>query len=87
MSLTWDPIYGVNLVLCIATLILGVLGYRRSRSLVPLYIGIAFGLFGLSHLATLLGLKDTLEAVLVVVRTAAYLLVAFALYVVAFGKK
>ena len=87
MSLTWNPIYAVNLVLCIATLILGVLGYRRSRSLVPLYIGIAFGLFGLSHLATLLGLKDTLEAVLVVVRTAAYLLVAFALYVVAFGKK
>ena len=87
MSLTWDPIYAVNLVLCIATLILGVLGYRRSKSAVPLYVGIAFGLFGLSHLATLLGLKDSLEVVLVVVRTAAYLLVAFALYVVAFGKK
>ncbi len=87
MTLVWDPIYGVNLILCIVTLVLGVLGYRRSKSVVPLYIGIAFGLFGLSHLATLLGLKDSLEAVLVVLRTAAYLLVAYALYVAAFGKK
>ena len=86
MKFVWDPISAVNLVLCVATLILGVLGYRRSKSAVPLYVGIAFGLFGLSHLATLLGLKDSLEVVLVVVRTAAYLLVAFALYVVAFGK-
>jgi uncharacterized membrane protein (UPF0136 family) len=87
MNLVWDPIYAVNLILCIATLILGVAGYRRSRSVVPLYIGIAFGLFGLSHLATLLGLKDALELVLVVVRAVAYLIVAFALYPVAFGKK
>ena len=87
MSFVWDPIYAVNLVLCVATLILGVAGYRRSKSVVPLYIGIAFGLFGLSHLATLLGLKDALEMVLVVVRTIAYLIVAFALYLTAFGKK
>lgn len=87
MNLVWDPIYGVNLILCIVTLVLGVLGYRRSKNVVPLYIGLAFGLFGLSHLATLLGLKDALELVLVVVRTAAYLLVAFALYLEAFGKK
>ncbi len=87
MNFVWDPVSAVNLTLCVVILILGVVGYRRSRSAVPLYIGIAFGLFGLSHLATLLGLKNTLEVALVVVRTAAYLLVAFALYVMAFGKK
>jgi len=87
MKFVWDPIYAVNLVLCIVILIFGVIGYRRSRSAIPLYIGIAFGLFGLSHLATLFGLKDILEIVLVVVRTLAYLIVAFVLYVAAFAKK
>jgi len=87
MQFIWDPIYAVNLVLCIVILIFGVIGYRRSKNPIPLYIGIAFGLFGLSHLATLLGLKDALEIVLVVVRTLAYLIVAFALYLAAFAKK
>jgi hypothetical protein len=52
-----------------------------------IYVGIAFGLFGLSHLATILGLKESLEAALIVVRTLAYLLVAFGVYQVALGTK
>jgi hypothetical protein len=87
MHFVWDPIYAVNLVLCIVILSFGLAGYRRSKSIVPLYIGIAFGLFGLSHLATLFGLQKTLEIVLILVRTAAYLIVAYALYMAAFGKK
>lgn len=89
MSIAWnlDPIYVVNLILCIVILVFGIVGYRRSKSVIPLYIGIAFGLFGLSHLATLMGLKETLGVALIVVRTLAYLLVAFALYKTAFGSK
>jgi uncharacterized membrane protein (UPF0136 family) len=87
MNFVWDPIYAVNLVLCIVILTFGLAGYRQSKSAVPLYIGVAFGLFGLSHLATLLGLQKTMEVVLVMVRTVAYLIVAFALYLAAFGKK
>jgi hypothetical protein len=87
MSIVWDPITTVNLVLCIIILVFGVVGFRRSGKAFPLYIGIAFGLFGLSHLATLLGLKDSLAGLLIVVRTLAYLLVAFALYQVAFSSK
>ena len=83
----WDPIYIVNLILCVIILILGLVGRRRSGNNLPLYIGIAFGLFGLSHLATLMGLKDSLSTVLIIVRTAAYLLVVFALYLVAFRPK
>jgi uncharacterized membrane protein (UPF0136 family) len=82
-----DPIYVVNLILCIVILILGVIGYRRSKRPIELYIGVAFGLFGLSHLATLLGLKDTLDTVLVAVRTVAYVIVACALYMTTFGKR
>ena len=83
MPFNWDPIYMVNLLLCIIIVILGYWGYKKSGSSVPLYIGIAFGLFGLSHLATLLGYRETLKTVLIVVRTLAYLIVIFALYKVA----
>jgi uncharacterized membrane protein (UPF0136 family) len=80
MSLVLDPIYIINLTLCIIILVLGVFGYRKTGNPVPLYVGIAFGLFGVSHLATILGLKESLEAVLIVIRTAAYLVVIVALY-------
>jgi len=81
MSLVWDPIYAVNLVLCILILILGIWGCKKKKGdMIPLYIGIAFGLFGISHLATLLDLKATLTEVLIVIRTIAYLIVIFALY-------
>jgi hypothetical protein len=80
MSFTWDPMYVVNLVLCIIILALGCWGYRKTGDKVPLYVGIAFGLFGVSHLVTLLGLKEASETVLIVIRTLAYLIVVFALY-------
>jgi len=87
MNIVWDPITIVNLVLCVIILAFGLVGWRRSGKMFALYVGIAFGLFGLSHLATILGLKDLLEIALVIVRTIAYVLVAFALYQVAFRSK
>ena len=75
-----DPMYAVNLVLCIIIVIMGYWGYKKSGDTFPLYIGIAFGLFGISHLSILLGLKDSLEVALIVVRLLAYLIVIFALY-------
>jgi uncharacterized membrane protein (UPF0136 family) len=77
----------INLILCVVILILGIVGYLRSKSRVALYVGIAFGLFGLSHLATLLSLKDALSAILIIDRTAAYLLVTYALFLAAFTDK
>jgi hypothetical protein len=82
MVLVLDPIYIVNLMLCIIILFLGVFGYRKKGNPVQLYVGIAFGLFGVSHLATILGLKDALEVPLIVIRTIAYLVVVFALYTI-----
>lgn len=86
MTFICDPIYTVNLVLCIVILVLGCLGYKKSRDKWLLYIGIAFGLFGISHLTTLLGLRETLSVFLIIIRTVAYLLVAFTLYKVAFRR-
>ncbi|MFC2066313.1 hypothetical protein ACFLUO_04530 [Chloroflexota bacterium] len=86
MTFICDPIYITNLVLCAVILILGYLGYKKSEDRLPLYIGIAFGLFGVSHLATLLGLKDTLTVLLLVIRTIAYIIVVFTLYLAAFRR-
>ena len=81
-----DAITLVNLILCIIIVGLGCVGYRKAKDKWPLYIAISFGLFGLSHLLTLLGLKVTLEAFLVAIRTIAYLLVIYIVYRVAFKK-
>jgi uncharacterized membrane protein YhfC len=86
MVFVWDPIYAVNLVLCIIIFVLGYWGYKKSRDVAPLYIGIAFGLFGITHLATLLNLKGTLESVLIMIRILAYLVVIVALYKVPFRR-
>ena len=80
MELNLDPIYIVNLVLCIIIVILGYLAYRKSKNTVPIYVGMGFALFGISHLATIFGLKETLSDVLIVIRTIGYLMVIFALY-------
>jgi hypothetical protein len=87
MNMVWDPIYIINLVLCAIILVFGLIGWRRSGRAFPLYIGIAFGLFGLSHLATILGLKATLEVPLIVARILAYLIVVFTVYKVASGSR
>ncbi|HTT07673.1 MAG TPA: hypothetical protein VMH34_02645 [Gammaproteobacteria bacterium] len=86
MNVIWDPVYIVNLVLCVAILAFGFIGWRRSGMMLLLYVGMAFGLFGLSHLATILGMKDSLETALIAVRTLAYVLVTFALYQAAFRR-
>jgi len=86
MTFTLDPMYLTNLVLCIVILIFGCLGYAKSRDLSTLLIGIAFGLFGFSHLTTLLGVQTALTTALIVIRTIAYLLVVFALYKVVFRR-
>jgi hypothetical protein len=87
MHFVWDTITFINLVLCIVILVFGLIGWQRSKNLIPLYIAIAFGLFGLSHLATLLSLKDALSTVLIIIRLLAYLLVTYAVYLMAFRKK
>ncbi len=81
-----DAISLVNLILCVIIVVLGCVGFKRAKDKWPLYIAITFGLFGLSHLLTLLGFKDTLEAFLITIRAIAYLLVIYTLYLVVFRK-
>jgi len=74
-----DLITTINFVLCIVILLLGLLVYNKKKMAMPLLVGVAFGLFAVSHLATLLGFRDAWEPFLIAVRTLAYLLVVYAL--------
>ena len=85
MVLNLDPMYIINLFLCIVIFVLGYVGYTKKNKM-PLHIGIAFGLFGISHLTTILGYKADFDVFLIIIRTIAYLLVACALYKVAYKK-
>jgi uncharacterized membrane protein (UPF0136 family) len=78
--MTWDPVITTNLVLCFIILIMGIWAYVKKKGDAALYIGIAFGLFAISHLVTLLGLAAGLTVFLIVIRLIAYLLVVFALW-------
>jgi hypothetical protein len=69
----------INLVLCIVILALGIWAYVKKKWDVPFYIGIAFGLFGVSHALKIAGLADSLATLLVAVRVIGYLLVVVAL--------
>ncbi len=80
MAMEWDPIVFVNLILCIVIVALGCLGYRKTKNLLPIYVGSAFGLFGITHLLTLLGYRVPLTVPLIIIRIIAYLLVIYALY-------
>ena len=72
----------VNLILALVILVMGIWAYRTKGAGFALYTGLGFGLFAISHLLTLLGLADTLNALLIVIRIVGYLLVIVALYLV-----
>ena len=74
-----DPIVTMNFILCVAILLLALYVYSKKKLGTSLLIGIAFGLFAVSHLATLLGLVEAWETFLIAVRTIAYLVVIYAL--------
>jgi len=80
MAFIPDPVIIINLILCIVIFIFGYAAYRKSNNVNPLLIGTAFGLFGLSHLNTLLGLTLFPEITFVLLRLCGYILVAAALY-------
>ena len=84
--MTLDPTTLTNLVFCAIILILGIIGYKRSEEMWPLFIGIAFGLFGVTHLLTLLDLKEALATLLLAIRIIAYLMVALTVFWVAFRR-
>ncbi len=85
MAFMWDPVNALGLTFNIIILVLGYWSYKKSQDKVPLYISMAFMLFGISYLITLLSLRRTLESVLII-RTLGYLTLTFAVYKLAFKR-
>lgn len=79
MVLAGNTLLVVNLVLCVVILAMALVRYKMGGRKSVLFIGLAFGLFGVSHLANILGYGSMLEPLLIVLRVIAYLLVIAAL--------
>jgi hypothetical protein len=62
-------------------------GGPQIRNALALHIGLAFGLFALSHGAAILGKAESLEALLILLHAVGYILIAVAIYKVAFPRK
>ena len=75
-----DVANAVNLVLCLLILVVGCLGYIRTRAKTPLHIGVAFGLFAVSHVIVLFGVQGSFAATITLIRVFAYLIVLFSLW-------
>jgi hypothetical protein len=80
MVLVPDLVSVINTVLCVIIVILGILIYTRKGEMSALLIGIAFGLFGISHIYNILGLAVSWEGALITARLCGYVLVIAALY-------
>ena len=87
MNFVWDLQTGINLILCVAIVVIGYVAWQRTQSGVILLVAGAFGLFGISHLASLFSLSDDFKTPLIVIRVAAYLLVTLAVLLEASHKK
>jgi hypothetical protein len=75
-----DLVTLANLLLCVAIVALGAIGFRRSKHVLPLMLALVFALFGISHLLVLLGLFEELEMAVFGIRIAGYALVVYLLY-------
>jgi PAS domain S-box-containing protein len=83
MSFNPDPVSLINLSFCIAVVILSGWWCRKTGSRTPLFVGLAFGLFGISHFLILTNLNKTFEQIQIAIRIAAYAIVATGLFFIA----
>jgi len=70
----------VNFILSLLIFVFGCRAYAKTKSKTPFYIGVAFGLFSLSHLISLVGMQKGLRDTLILVRAFSYFIVLTTLY-------
>ena len=71
-----------NLVLSITIVAISIWGYSRIGKPTPLYFGMAYVLFALSHFIMLTGMNSLYATPLIMLRTAGYILVAVGLFAI-----
>jgi hypothetical protein len=80
VALVLEPTPVVNLLFSALIVIVGLVAYGKTGKDLPLYVAGAFLLFGLSHLATILGAGDAVNIPLLAIRIVGYVLVIGVLY-------
>jgi uncharacterized membrane protein len=75
-----SPVEIINFIFDIIIIVIGLICYKKSRNVVPVYIAAAFAVFGISNVVEFLGLDKGYQIdVLFIIRALAYLLVIGAL--------
>ena len=80
MELDLDPIYIVNLLLSLIIVFGCLYAYRMSKSRIPLYIALGFGVFGLTHLFSIIRLDDNYHLYILALRVISGLIIVFGIY-------
>ena len=73
-------VYVLNIVLSAGICVLAFYTWSRAKSALVLFIGLAFGLFAVSHLVAAFGLAKSAEGLIILLNVLAYALVLAALY-------
>ena len=69
----------LNLIFCVAIVVLAVLQYRHSKTMLPIYLGVSFALFVASYFIVFIGQSVGNEMTLLILRTVAYLIIIVSL--------
>jgi hypothetical protein len=75
-----DVVNAFNLLLCTLILAVGCIGYARTKAKELFHIGVAFGLFAVSHVIAIFGVQRNFAVTTILIRIFAYLIVLFSLW-------
>jgi len=74
-----DPFAVTNLVLCLIVFLAGCGAYAKTKNRSLFHIGVAFGLFAVSHFITVMGLERKQAVAVILIRIFGYVIVALSL--------
>lgn len=78
--MAFDLITVLNFVLNLAIIVVGLMAYMKTKGATQLYIALAFVLFSITHLLTLLDMATAMSTVIFVLRAMGYVTIIYALY-------
>ena len=67
-----DQLTVLNLLFCIVIMLISLHGFRKIGNVTPLFIGVGFFAFAISHLLTLMNLASSFQIPLAIIRTTGY---------------
>jgi hypothetical protein len=70
-----DYVTVINLILSVAILVLGIKRFAQSGVKAFIFIGLGFLMFGISHVAVLMGMANDMKTALSFIRVGGYFLV------------